>query len=94
MERKIYIVRKDGYIKKIGDIFYFIVLYVFIQIPMSVNNIITRIQREILWGWGHKGRRMEWVKWENIFKTKEEGGLGIKDLECLTWLYCETGNGG
>ena len=50
------------------------------KMPMSVINIITRIQREFFWGWGHEGRRIAWVKWENMCKTKEEGGLGIKDL--------------
>ena len=61
------------------------------KMPMSVNNIITRIQREILWGWGHEGRRIAWVKCGNIFKTKEEGGLGIKDLKMFNMALL--GNG-
>lgn len=29
------------------------------------------------------GRRVNWVSWHNNFKSKEDGGLGIKDVGCM-----------
>ena len=39
------------------------------------------IQRNFLWGWGSEVRKIAWVKWEIICKTKEVGGLGIRDIQ-------------
>jgi len=51
------------------------------KMPSIVRKEIVKIQRDFLWGWGHEGRKIAWVKWETICKPKEEGGLGIKDLK-------------
>jgi len=51
------------------------------KLPQPVRKQIIRIQREFLWGWGQKGRKMALVKWETICKGKEGEGLGIKDLK-------------
>ena len=80
MERKIYIIRRR--VTLIKSVISSISLYYMSLFKMSVSviNIIIRMQREFLWGWGHEGRRIAWVEWENTCKTKEESGLGIKDL--------------
>jgi len=48
--------------------------------PDSVYQSIIRIQRKFLWGWGKEKRPIAWVSWEIVCKTKEEGGLGIRDI--------------
>ena len=56
---------------------YFISIF---KIPQSVLNTIVKIQRDFLWGWGFEGRKIAWVKWEQMCKPKEEGRLGLKDM--------------
>ena len=46
----------------------------------SVCNKISSIQRSFLWAWGNDHKHISWVRWENVCKTKEEGGLGVKDI--------------
>jgi len=49
--------------------------------PESVYKSITSIQRKFLWGWGKEKRTISWVSWGDLCKTKEEGGLGMKDIK-------------
>lgn len=32
-------------------------------------------------GWKPLDKKIAWIKWETLCKTKEEGGLGIRDIE-------------
>lgn len=34
-------------------------------------------------GWGESKRKIAWVKWERVCKSKKECGLGVKNLEWL-----------
>jgi len=43
-----------------------------------------------LWGWGSRGKKIAWVKW-GICKTKEEGGLRIKNLKLSNMALLEKG---
>ena len=52
----------------------------FFKIPKYVEKEIKRIQRDFLCGCGCEGRKIAWVKWDNICKPKELGGLGVKSL--------------
>jgi hypothetical protein len=54
----------------------------FFKLPVKVWKEIVRIQREFLWGGLSKRRKVCWVRWEDICRTKKEGGLGIRDI-CL-----------
>lgn len=42
---------------------------------------IRKIQRKFLWGGGYEGKRIAWVKWEVIWRTKKEGCLRVMDLK-------------
>jgi len=53
----------------------------FFKVSISVCNKITSIQRRFLWAWGSDHKCISWVKWENVCKPREEGGLGIKDIK-------------
>ena len=48
--------------------------------PESIYKNITSIQRRFLWGWGKEKRPIQWVSWEDVCKSKEDGGLGIRDI--------------
>jgi len=48
--------------------------------PVVVCKSITRIQRRFLWGWGKEKESISWVSWKALCKSKEEGGLGLRDI--------------
>ena len=53
------------------------------KIPTWVINKIDRIRRNFLWFGGNKGKGFVPVAWRKVTSSKEEGGLGIRDLEML-----------
>jgi len=53
----------------------------FYKLPRCVSNKLLKIQRNFLWGWGSDDSKIMWVKWENICKSKEEEGLGLRDIQ-------------
>jgi len=38
-------------------------------------------------GMGFEGRKIAWVKWEQMCKPKEEGRLGLKDMRFFNFHY-------
>ena len=66
----------------------------FFKAPASVCKSITSIQRRFLWGWGKDNRAISWVSWENLCKSKDEGGLGLKNIRKFNyallakWRWC------
>src|ERR1044072_4640785 len=52
----------------------------FYKIPLCVANKIRRIQSHFLWGGVEEGRKIHWVKWEEVCRHKDVGGLGVKDV--------------
>ena len=49
-------------------------------IPVGLCQGIKALIRKFWWGqWGAR-RKIHWKKWEVLCKSKEEGGLGFKDL--------------
>lgn len=55
----------------------------FNRLPKKTLKAITKLQRDFLWGGAEKSSKIPWVKWEEICKEKEYGGLGIKDLDAF-----------
>lgn len=53
----------------------------FMRIPRKVLKIITRIQRDFLWGGNGVTRKIALVRWEVVCKSRVEGGLGIKNID-------------
>jgi len=37
-----------------------------------------KIQRKFLWEWSSKGKKIPWIKWENLCKSREKGKLALK----------------
>jgi len=48
--------------------------------PVMVCRSITRIQMRFLWGWGKEKETISWVSWKMLCKSREEGGLGLRDV--------------
>nr|KYP40876.1 Putative ribonuclease H protein At1g65750 family [Cajanus cajan] len=57
----------------------------FFKAPNSVIKEIVAIQRGFLWRGVEDGSKIPWVKWETVCKSKDEGGLGIKDVRLFNW---------
>jgi len=46
-----------------------------------VSNKLIKMQRNFLWGWSLETKKIAWVKWESICRSKEAGGLGIRNIQ-------------
>jgi hypothetical protein len=55
----------------------------YIRMPAKVWKEVVKIQRNFFWRGLSLKRRMCWVKWEDICKPKNEGGLGVKNLHVM-----------
>ncbi|XP_058762490.1 uncharacterized protein LOC131635874 [Vicia villosa] len=52
----------------------------FYKAPIKVINEIRKIQRQFLWNGVGDRRGISWVKWDSICRSKDKGGLGVKDV--------------
>lgn len=43
-------------------------------------KILVEIQIRFLWGGDDESKKIPWGHWEDICKSKEMGGLGVKNL--------------
>lgn len=50
----------------------------YVALPNKILKGIDRVNRNFLWGSTDLVRKMHWVKWEEVTKPKEIGGLGIQ----------------
>ncbi|XP_058758239.1 uncharacterized protein LOC131631463 [Vicia villosa] len=51
--------------------------------PSKVLHEIHTIQSKFLWSGGDRKRSVHWVSWDTVCKTREEGGLGVKNVEIM-----------
>ncbi|XP_058725510.1 uncharacterized protein LOC131596787 [Vicia villosa] len=51
--------------------------------PTKVLQEIRTIQSKFLWSGGEDRKSIHWVCWDTVCKSKEEGGLGIKNVEIM-----------
>lgn len=51
-----------------------------LPLPKSVEKEMRSIMCNFLWGGSEDIRKTAWLRWDEICKSKMEGGLGIKDL--------------
>jgi len=73
----------------------------FFKISVLVMKTIKKIQRQFLWGWETYVRKIAWIPWENVCKSKGERWLGVIDIRLFNiallekWVWClETVNDG
>ncbi|XP_058746459.1 uncharacterized protein LOC131619374 [Vicia villosa] len=55
----------------------------FYKAPKKVLNEVCSIQRKFLWGGGDLKISINWVCWDTVCKSREEGGLGVKNVEIM-----------
>lgn len=53
----------------------------FYKMPQKVMKVLRRIQSDFLWKGSESSCSIHWVSWKEVCKPKEEGGIGIKDME-------------
>ncbi|XP_074288232.1 uncharacterized protein LOC141613398 [Silene latifolia] len=53
------------------------------KIPVSVTNKINSLLSHFWWAGGRLGRTIHWCSQKFISLPKREGGLGIRNIECL-----------
>jgi len=41
---------------------------------------LEKMMKNLLWGWGSKGRKIAWVSWDRIYVSREDDELGVRDL--------------
>jgi hypothetical protein len=49
--------------------------------PNKVIKKLTSIQRDFLWGSSQTQKKVAWISWNSVCKTKIAGGLGVKNLD-------------
>ena len=47
-------------------------------IPNSILEGVDRVNRNFLWGLTESSKKIYWVGWQKVTKSKEEGGLGLQ----------------
>ncbi|XP_058761431.1 uncharacterized protein LOC131634822 [Vicia villosa] len=52
----------------------------FYKAPSKIIKEIRGLLSNFLWNGNANKRSIHWVKWENVCKPKEKGGLGIRDV--------------
>lgn len=58
-------------------VFYFSIY----RAPKGVLKYLNNLQKKFLWGGSVDKKSIHWVKWEDVCRSKEEGGLVVKDLD-------------
>lgn len=53
----------------------------FYRVPIRVRKELENIQQNFLWGGSDLKRKVHWVSWRLICNHKDEGGLGVKDID-------------
>ena len=50
-------------------------------IPNSILEGVDRVNRNFLWGSTEASKKIHWVGWQKVTKSKEEGGLGLQNAK-------------
>ena len=50
------------------------------KLPSGLCHDIEALIRRFFWGQRGDGRKVHWIRWEDLCKPKSQGGLGFKDL--------------
>ena len=51
-----------------------------LKLPMGLCNEIEVLIRKFWWGQRGEKRKIHWLKWGEMTKSKSEGGMGFHDL--------------
>lgn len=51
-----------------------------IDLSLSIVNVVAKIITNFFWHDGAGNRKCHWISWHKLCKTKEEGGLGMRNF--------------
>lgn len=51
------------------------------KLPKGLIKDLETMIRKFWWAYSNEGRKIYWVKWEQLCKAKENGGMGFKEIE-------------
>ncbi|RAL52378.1 hypothetical protein DM860_007235 [Cuscuta australis] len=57
------------------------------SLPISIINLLHRNMANFFWGYNNGRPKHHWRSWESLCCTKEEGGIGIRNLKDLHQAY-------
>ncbi|KAL0367207.1 UNVERIFIED_CONTAM: putative mitochondrial protein [Sesamum radiatum] len=57
------------------------------RIPDTLLREIKRMMADFFWNHGEP-RKIYWVAWRKVCRSKDEGGLGFRDLKRLSTALC------
>ncbi|KAJ0789762.1 putative RNA-directed DNA polymerase [Helianthus annuus] len=49
--------------------------------PKCVINKLEKIRRDFVWGFSDSTKKLRWVRWEGLMKSKKNGGLGVGSIK-------------
>lgn len=53
------------------------------KLPKGICNAVNKEVAAYWWGQKEKERKIHWVAWKKMTKLKDQGGLGLKDLQAF-----------
>lgn len=53
------------------------------KLPKEVYNAVNKEVAAYWWGQKEKERKIHWVVWRKMTEQKDQGGLGLKDLQAF-----------
>jgi hypothetical protein len=53
------------------------------QLPKTLCSEINSMMAKFWWGHKENDKKVAWMSWEKMGKSKEVGGMGFRDLECF-----------
>uniref|UniRef100_A0A5B7BWS0 Reverse transcriptase zinc-binding domain-containing protein n=1 Tax=Davidia involucrata TaxID=16924 RepID=A0A5B7BWS0_DAVIN len=53
------------------------------KIPIAICDAINKMVSNFWWGQRDAERQLHWLSWENLCKSKDEGGVGFWDMEAF-----------
>jgi hypothetical protein len=68
------------------------------KLPFGLLDELTKLIRDFWWGAENGKRKTHWISWDSMWRPKDEGGMGFKDMRLSTkpfWpsrhgTYCRT----
>ncbi|XP_061358638.1 uncharacterized protein LOC133302833 [Gastrolobium bilobum] len=57
------------------------------DVPISICKEVEKMTRGFIWGSNRSKRKVHLVSWENVYRVKEEGGLGLRDQKLINQAY-------
>lgn len=53
------------------------------KLPKKFCRDITNIMVRFWWGHMRKDKKIQWLQWNKMEESKNDGGLGFRDINCF-----------